>query len=89
MEEQESSTLYVANNNTMSSQRRGPAQFSFGRTMVGVLGSGCASLVAVVKPANLWDRNDGPDSQRVHGTRFWRVLGQREMRPGFVIVRQE
>ena len=89
MEEQESSTLYVATNNTMSSQQQGPAQFSFGRTTVVVLRSCCAPLVAVMKPANLWDRNDGPDSQRVHGTRFWRVLGQREMRPGFVIVRQE
>ena len=48
-----------------------------------------AALVAVMKTANLRDRNDGSDFQRVHGTRFWRVLGQREVRPGFVIVRQE
>ena len=89
MEEQERSTLYVANNNTTSSQQRGPAQFSFGRTTVGVLRSGCAPLVAVMKPANLGDRNDGSAIRRVHGPRFRCVLGQREVRPGFVIVRDE
>jgi hypothetical protein len=46
---------------------------------------GCATLVAVVKSANLRYGNDGPDFQRVHGPRFRCVLGQREMRPGFVI----
>ena len=89
MEEQESSTLYVTNNNTMSSQQRGLAQFSFGRTTVGVLRSGCAPLVAVMETAYLRDRNHGSEFQRVHRPRFRRVLGQREVRPGFVIVRDE
>ena len=55
----------------------------------GLLRSGCASLVAVVKSANLWDRNDGSAFRRVHGPWFRRVLGQREVCPGFVIIRQE
>ena len=50
---------------------------------------GCASLVAVVKPANLRYGNDGAAFWRVNGPRCRRVLGQREVRPGFVIIRQE
>ena len=50
---------------------------------------GCASLVAVVKPANLRYGNDGAAFWRVNGPRCRRVLGQRELRPGFVIIRQE
>jgi hypothetical protein len=49
----------------------------------------CAPLVPVVKTANLGFGNDGSESQRVHGPWFRRVLGQREVRPGFVIVRHE
>src|SRR5580765_3906134 len=55
----------------------------------GLLRSGSAPLVAVVKPANLRYRNDGAAFSRVHRPRFGRVLGQREVRPGFVIIRQE
>src|ERR1039457_6525577 len=55
----------------------------------GRLRSGGAPLVAVVKPANLRYRNDGAAFWRVHRPRFGRVLGQREVRPGFVIIRQE
>ena len=55
----------------------------------GLLRLGCAPLVAVVKPANLRDRNDGAAVRRVHRSRFRRVFGQREVRPGFVIIRQE
>jgi hypothetical protein len=50
---------------------------------------GCAPLVAVMKPANLRDRNDGAAVRRVHWSRFRRVFGQREVCPGFVIIRQE
>ena len=53
----------------------------------GLLRLGCAPLVAV--PANLRDRNDGAAVRRVHRSRFRRVFGQREVRPGFVIIRQE
>jgi hypothetical protein len=38
--------------------------------------SGCASLVAVVKSANLWYGNYGAEFWRVHGSRIRRVLGQ-------------
>ena len=51
--------------------------------------SSCAPLVAVVKTADLRYGNDGADVERVHGPRFRCVLSQREVRPGFVIVRQE
>jgi hypothetical protein len=46
-------------------------------------------LVPVVETANLRYRNDGSAFRRVHRPRFRRVLGQREVRPGFVIIRQE
>ena len=51
--------------------------------------SGCASLVAVVKSANFWYGNDASECRWVHGPRFRCVLAQREVRPGFVIIRQE
>ena len=51
--------------------------------------SRCASLVAVVKPANLRYGNYGADFRRVHGPQFRRFLGQRQMRPGFMIIGQE
>src|ERR1035437_805088 len=43
---------------------------------LGLLRSGRASLVAVVKSANLWYGNDGAELWRVHGPRIRRVLGQ-------------
>ncbi len=43
----------------------------------------------MVKTANLRYGNDGCEFRRVHGPRFRRVLSQREVHPGFVIVRQE
>ena len=43
----------------------------------------------MVKTANLRYGNDGSEFRRVHGPRFRRVLSQREVHPGFVIVRQE
>ena len=55
----------------------------------GVLRSGGAPLVAVVKTANLRYRNDSAAFWRVRRARFGRVLGQRQVRPGFVIIRQE
>jgi len=51
--------------------------------------SGRESLVAVVKSANLRYGNDGSECRRVHGLWFGRVLGQRQVRPGFVIIRQK
>jgi hypothetical protein len=51
----------------------------------GMLRLGCAPLVAVVKPANLRYCNDGAAVRRLHGPRFGCVLGQREVRPGFMI----
>ncbi len=45
-----------------------------------------APLVPVVKIANLGYGDDGAESQWVHGPWFPRVLGQGEVRPGFVIT---
>jgi hypothetical protein len=43
----------------------------------------------MVKAANLPYGNHASVLRRVHRPRFGRVLGQREMRPGFVIISQE
>ena len=43
----------------------------------------------MVKTANLRYGNYGADFRRVHGPRFRRFFGQREVRPGFMIIRQE
>jgi hypothetical protein len=43
----------------------------------------------VVKTANLRYDHHGSEFQRLHGPRFRCVLGQREVRPGFVIIRQK
>ena len=51
--------------------------------------SGCPPLVPVVKIANLGCGNDWSELRRVHGPRFGRVLVQREVRPGIVIVGHE
>ena len=51
--------------------------------------SGRESLVAVVKSANLRYGNDGSECRRVHGLWFGRVLGERQVRPGFVIKTPE
>ena len=50
---------------------------------------GCAPLVSVVKTAYLRYRNDGSELQRLHGPWLRYVLSEREVRPGFVIIRQE
>ena len=42
-----------------------------------------------MKTANLRYGNHGSEFQRLHGPRFRRVLGQREVRPAFVIIGQE
>lgn len=42
-----------------------------------------------MKTADLRYRNDGSEFGRVRQPRFRRVLDQREVRPGFVIIRQE
>ena len=86
MDEQEKSTVRLAARKISRSCRAnridtGPAEES-GR---GLLRLGGTPLVAVVKPAHLGNRNDGAPIRRVHRPRFRRVLGQREVSPGFVI----
>ena len=49
--------------------------------------SGRAPLVAVVKTAGLRNGHDASELRRMYGPRLRRVLGQREVRPGFVINR--
>src|SRR5260370_15308447 len=51
--------------------------------------SGWAPLVAMTKTANFRYGYHGSEFQRLHGARFRRVLGQREVRPAFVIIGQE
>jgi hypothetical protein len=51
--------------------------------------SGGAPLVSVVKTANLRNGNNRSRLQRLYGSRFGRILGQRKVRPGCVIVREE
>jgi hypothetical protein len=63
--------------------------FFWGRVSVDLLCSRYTPLVAVVKTANLRNRNDGAEFRWVHGPRFRRVLGQRKVRPRFVIIGQE
>ena len=50
---------------------------------------GGAPLVPVMKPANLRYRDNGSAFRRLHGPRFRRVLDQRQVRPGLVIIRAE
>jgi hypothetical protein len=50
---------------------------------------GFAPLIPVVKTANLGYGSDGSGFRRVRGPRFRRVLGQPEVRPGFVLVGHE
>ncbi len=42
-----------------------------------------------MKTAELWDGNDSSEFWKLHKPRFRRVLGQREVGPGFVIVHHE
>ncbi len=73
----------------VGSERGSWAQMSQGRNETTPVCLGCAPLVPVVKAAHLRDRSHWPDLGRVHGPRFRRVFLQREVRPGFVIIRQE
>src|SRR5215831_1643288 len=41
--------------------------------------SGCAPLIAVVKPADLRNGDDSSGLWRLHGSCFRRILGQREV----------
>jgi hypothetical protein len=45
------------------------------RSRWGQTNSGCASLVAVVKTADLWNGNDVSQLGRLHWARFRRLLG--------------
>ena len=69
--------------------QRESAEFFWVGGSVDLLRSRYTPHVAVVKTANLRNRNDGAELRWVHGPRFRRVLGQRKVRPGFVIIRQE
>ena len=51
--------------------------------------SGCTPLVAVMQPAHLRDRNDPARVSRLHPAGFRRVLFQRKVGSGFVIIRQK
>src|SRR5665811_734183 len=51
--------------------------------------SGCASLVTMVKTAELRYRDDASKFRRLHGPRLRRVFAQREVSSGFVIVGRE
>jgi hypothetical protein len=51
--------------------------------------SGRVPLVPVVKTTNLRYRDHGSEFRRVYGPRLRRVFSQREVRPGFVIIRQK
>ena len=67
---------------------------SIGTAGVGVvlrrlLRSGCAPLVSMVKTADLRYRNDPSEFPWLHRPRFRRVLAQREVRPGLVIIHEE
>ena len=48
--------------------------------------SGGASFVAMVQAADLWKRDHLTVGDSLHGSRRWRVFGQREMGPRGVIV---
>lgn len=55
----------------------------------GLIGSGRVPLLPVVKTANLRYRDHGSEFRRVYGPRLRRVYSQREVCPGFVIIRQK
>src|SRR5260370_19506240 len=90
IEKQEKSTLRIANKGVLACREAIIGIPVPGLELRrGLLRSGCASLVAVIQSANLRYGNDGSECRRVHGPRFRCVFGQREVRPAFVIIRQE
>src|SRR5712691_9513107 len=46
----------------------------------------CATLVAMVQTADLWEGNNGACRRRLYGPRLWTILGKREMRPAVVVI---
>src|ERR1035438_6771292 len=48
--------------------------------------SGGAPFVTMVQTAHLRDRDHSPEFRRLHFPWLWRVLLQRQMRPGLVII---
>ncbi len=52
------------------------------------MGSGCATLVAIVQAADLWDGDDVAGRGRLHGPRLGTILAEREMRPALAMIRE-
>ena len=73
----------------VGSERGSWAQMSQGRNETTTVCLGCAPLVPVVKTSDLRYRHDGFGFPRVHRPRFRCLLRQGEVRPGFVIIRDE
>ena len=44
----------------------------------------CATLVAMVQTADLWEGNNGACRRRLYGPRLWTILIQREMRAAYL-----
>src|SRR5260370_31203635 len=71
IEKHEKSTLRIANKVVLSCREARIGTPVPGLELPrGLLRSGCASLVAVMKSANLRYGNDGSEFQRLHGPRF-------------------
>ncbi len=84
IEKHEESTLRIENKGVLSCRKARIGTPVPGLELRrGLLRSGYASLVAVTKSANLRYGNHGSEFQWMHGPRFRRVLGQREVRPAF------
>ena len=47
---------------------------------------GCATLVAMVQAADLWEGDNGACRRRLYGPRLWAILIQREMGPASVVI---
>jgi hypothetical protein len=46
----------------------------------------CATLVAMVQTADLWEGDNGACRRRLNGPRLWAILIQREMGPASVVI---
>jgi hypothetical protein len=46
----------------------------------------CATLVAMVQTADLWEGDNGACRRRLYRPRLWTILIQREMRPASVVI---
>ena len=57
-----------------------------GAGLVTVSGSGCATLVAMVQTADLWEGDNGAGRGWLYGPRLRTILAEREMRAASVVV---